>query len=383
MSLFPVRILHQMTTVYHLLHYLWNVIFRRQSTTPEPSSMHMNSTIPRRCVLPVEIIVYIIDEAVAPAAHSPPIPLNHTSFQPLVTPKSSFETIRGLSSTNHWIGARVLARWFRIMVVRDVRDWDIVMKMQISIHVMELRVFSQALAEPVATDVFMRFPNLHTALIDAHNDFVLHTQTPSDGSQSIGHYRLVAPQLPSTLRRLWITNAHGPDVRVIQNACVQCPQLEDLWIERCTLFSPRLLPDLETGVQPVHMDDPPTDDTKQHSLAAELRPLRHLKRLHMGLYLTPTEALAAHRIHHSNMNIHGPLWEPDCQSCFEEFGSDTREAEESAATVLGYEVPSLEEMSWSSFHSINKAGRSIFEIIRQSNGEVVCRRQADKLVDRE
>ncbi|CAE6493981.1 unnamed protein product [Rhizoctonia solani] len=403
MGLFPVRILHQMTTVYHLLHYLWHVIFRRQSTTPEPS-MHMNSTIPRRCVLPVEIIVYIIDEAVAPAAHSSPIPLNHTSFQPLVTPKSSFETIRGLSSTNHWIRARVLARWFRIMVVRDARDWDIVMKMQISIHVMELRVFSQALAEPVATDVFMRFPNLHTALIDAHNDFVLHTQTPSDGSQSIGHYRLVAPQLPSTLRRLWITNAHGPDVRLIQNACVQCPQLEDLWIERCTLFSPRLLPDLETGVQPVHMDDRedlgchfwnsfPNDHDAYfasigvadyaHSLAAELRPLKHLKRLHMGLYLTPTEALAAHRIHHSNMNIHGPLWEPDCQSCFEEFGSDTREAEESAATVLGYEVPSLEEMSWSSFHSINKAGRSIFEIIRQSNGEVICRRQADKGVDRE
>ncbi|KAL5636436.1 hypothetical protein ACGC1H_000413 [Rhizoctonia solani] len=250
----------------------------------------------------------------------------------------------------------------------------------------------------------MRFPNLHTALIDAHNDFVLHTRNPSIVSQSIGHYRLVAPQLPSTLRRLWITNAHGPDVRVIQNACVQCPQLEDLWIDRCTLFSPRLLPDLETGVQPVHMGDHedlgchfwsnfPNDHDAYfasigvadyaHSLAAELRPLRHLKRLHMGLYLTPTEALTAHRTHHSNMGIHETLWEPVCQLCSEQFGSDTREAEESATTVLGYEVPSLEEISWSSFHSVNKAGRSIFEIIRQSNGEVVCRQQTDKLADRE
>ena len=94
----------------------------------------------------------------------------------------------------------------------------------------------------------MRFPNLHTAIIDAHNDFVLHARNLANDPQSIGHYRLVAPQLPSTLRQLWITNAHGPDVRVIQNACAQCPELEDLWIERCTLFSPRLLPSPEDGI---------------------------------------------------------------------------------------------------------------------------------------
>jgi hypothetical protein len=88
----------------------------------------------------------------------------------------------------------------------------------------------------------MNFPRLHTAFIDSHNDFVLHTSRgPTTNFQPIGHYRLVIPQLPSTLRRLWITNAHGPDVRVIQSVCVQCPELEELWIERCTLFSPRLL----------------------------------------------------------------------------------------------------------------------------------------------
>lgn len=129
-----------------------------------------------------------------------------------------------------------------------------------------------------------------------------------------------------------------------------------------------------------NISDPssPANDIQQLSLAAELRPLRQLKRLHMGLYLTPTEALTAHRTHHSNTSIHGPLWEPVCQLCLDEFGSETQEAEESATTVLGYEVPNLEEISWSSFHSINKAGRSTFKIKRQSNGEVVCQRQTDK-----
>ncbi|CAE6480539.1 unnamed protein product [Rhizoctonia solani] len=126
-------VLHQLTTAYHLLHYLWNVIVGRHSTTRESSSM--NSTLPQRCVLPIEILAYIVDQAVLPAAQSPPIPLNCTSFQPLVTPKSSFDAIRGLSGTNHWIRARTLARWFRIMVVRDGSDWDTVARMHISTHV--------------------------------------------------------------------------------------------------------------------------------------------------------------------------------------------------------------------------------------------------------
>ncbi|KAH7343227.1 hypothetical protein B0J17DRAFT_641519 [Rhizoctonia solani] len=249
----------------------------------------------------------------------------------------------------------------------------------------------------------MRFSNLHTAIIDAHNDFIPHNRTSANDLQSIGHYRLVAPQLPSSLRRLWITNAHGPDVRVIQNACVQCAQLEDLWIERCTLFSPRLLPAPEDSTQSIHtsgQEDPhchfwnnfPNDHDAYfasigvvdyaHSLASELRPLKHLKRLHMGLYLTPTEALPAHRAHYSNMRTHGSLWEPVCQSCVDEFGPETREAEESATAVLGYEIPNLEEISWSSFHSVNKAGRSLFKLKRQSNGGVVCHRQTDEPTNR-
>ncbi|CAE6536125.1 unnamed protein product [Rhizoctonia solani] len=423
--------LRELVMSYRIFYYLWDVVVGQTHTRLGDI---IDSIPPPRRTLPFEIIECIIDEAVTPDSNSALIPLDNSSFQPLVVPKSPFGDIRGLSSTSRWIRSRVLARWFKILVVRETDDWDIVAKMRICAHIMSsrptptsgaastlqctVRVCGQrrihAISKPShcgyrrtqrfrsscsKPGVFMRFPNLHTAVIDAHNDFVLHARNPGNDAQSIGHYRLVAPQLPNTLRRLWITNAHGPDVRVIQNACVQCPQLEDLLIDRCTLFSPRLLPQPENEIQTTHAGDRespgchfwnnfPNDHDAYfasigvtdyaHSLAAELRPLKHLKHLHMGLYLTPTEALAAHRTHHSDLRIHGSLWDPVCQSCLNEFGSETQEAEESASTALGYEIPNLEEVSWSSFYSVKKAGRSTFKIKHQPNGEVVCRKQTDK-----
>ncbi|CAE7160255.1 unnamed protein product, partial [Rhizoctonia solani] len=79
-----------------------------------------------------------------------------------------------------------------------------------------------------------------------------------------------------------------------------------------------------------------------YSLADEIRPLKHLKRLHMGHYLTPTEALASHYAHHSNMRIHGSMWGPICELCTEEFEPATQDAEEIATVILGYEIPNLE-----------------------------------------
>ena len=91
----------------------------------------------------------------------------------------------------------------------------------------------------------MRFYNLHTMLLDAHNDFVVAPPSSlrNQSSRSLGHYRLLTPQLPPSLRRLYITNAHGPDIAVIQALKSYCPNLTELSISRCTMFSPRFRPD--------------------------------------------------------------------------------------------------------------------------------------------
>jgi hypothetical protein len=99
----------------------------------------------------------------------------------------------------------------------------------------------------------------------------------------------------------------------------------------------------------------------------------------MGLYLTPTEALTTHLAHYQDGRIHGSIWGSVCQLCTDEFGPATREAEECATTVLAYVMPSLEKVSWSSFYSVNKAGRSVYQIKRQSRGEAVCEYRGHEL----
>ncbi|KAG8719263.1 hypothetical protein FRC08_003272 [Ceratobasidium sp. 394] len=237
----------------------------------------------------------------------------------------------------------------------------------------------------------MRFPRLHTAFIDSHNDFVLNTpQDNADIPQPIGYYRLVAPRFPATLQRIWLTNVHGPDARVIQSICQQCPRLKELWIERCTLFGPRM-----TGVAE---DDEahgcsfwghfPNDhdayfaavgvDDYARSLASELVPLAELEQLHMGLYLTPFEALEAHQIHHQEGRIHGPIWGPTCQTCTDEFEGVTREAEQRATEALGHSLPGLKLVSWSSYYTPNKAGRSVYNLVQEQG--VTCKYQGNELM---
>jgi hypothetical protein len=89
--------------------------------------------------------------------------------------------------------------------------------------------------------VLLNFQNLHTAFIDAHNDFQPNEESIShDRPPSLGRYHLLTAYLPCSLRRLWIVNAHGPDAAILQALCLYCPQLEELSISRCTYFSPRL-----------------------------------------------------------------------------------------------------------------------------------------------
>lgn len=100
----------------------------------------------------------------------------------------------------------------------------------------------------------------------------------------------------------------------------------------------------------------------------------------MGLHLTPHEALASHRAHQEEQRIQTPLWGPVCPTCAKEFGPATRTAEEQATMILARALPNLKVASWSSYFSIDKAGRNAYELVRREQGEVVCEYRDSELV---
>ncbi|KAG8688627.1 hypothetical protein FRC08_011340, partial [Ceratobasidium sp. 394] len=175
-------------------------------------------------------------------------------------------------------------------------------------YVREIRALSASLTENTPRTVFLSFPNLHTAFIDAHNDFTPTEQASSHNRPTpLGRYHLIASHLPSSLRRLWIVNAHGPDAAVIQTLSIHCPHLEELLISRCTIFSPRMREQAEGGrfgackhweLFPEEHDSYfSTEGVPEYaeSLGRELMPLTNLKKLHMGLYFTSYEAIEQHQ----------------------------------------------------------------------------------------
>ncbi|KAF8597765.1 hypothetical protein BDV93DRAFT_358970 [Ceratobasidium sp. AG-I] len=215
----------------------------------------------------------------------------------------------------------------------------------------------------------MRFSKLHTVLLDTHNDFaVAPPSSVNQSPRSLGHYRLLAPRLPPSLRRLFITNAHGPDIAVIQMLKSCCPNLTELSISRCTMFSPCFRPDSSGTVMGCRFWDRFAADHDSYfagegieeyacSLAHELKPLSSLETLHMGLYLTPHEAISEHLHQHDRLkDPTGTSWSSPCETCTNRFKSRTQLAEAGANEVLFGGIPSLREISWASFFSDGRLG---------------------------
>jgi hypothetical protein len=75
-----------------------------------------------------------------------------------------------------------------------------------------------------------QFPRLCAVSVDSHED----VQSNTDNRFA---YRNLFSSLPSSLRRLEIKHAHGPDINVISTVKRCCPDLEELWLGRCTMFN--------------------------------------------------------------------------------------------------------------------------------------------------
>ncbi|KAG9098575.1 hypothetical protein FRC06_006197, partial [Ceratobasidium sp. 370] len=91
------------------------------------------------------------------------------------------------------------------------------------------------------------------------------------------------------------------------------------------------------------------------SLSRELQPLQHLCSLHMGLYLTPHEAISTHiRDHPRAKDEEDSPWDLPCEACSQRYSEQTRLAEAAANAILFHELPQLRYMSWASFFTANR-----------------------------
>ncbi|KAG8708553.1 hypothetical protein FRC08_018831, partial [Ceratobasidium sp. 394] len=91
-----------------------------------------------------------------------------------------------------------------------------------------------------------------------------------------------------------------------------------------------------------------------NSLARELKPLQSLQVLHMGLYLTPHEAISAHLRDHHSGGEGSSAWNIPCSACSEQYRDQTSDAEAVANEIIFNELPQLERISWASYFT---AGR--------------------------
>ncbi|QRV89410.1 hypothetical protein RhiJN_17428 [Ceratobasidium sp. AG-Ba] len=281
------------------------------------------------------------------------------------------------------------ALWVRTTTIRGVGDW--VIAKQYAQYIKELICVDGAF-DASSGRVLAYFFRLHTLSIDAHSDVIL-------GTQNQFSYRDLFEALPSSLRRLDITRAHGPDARAIAIVRECSPYLEELRLGRCTMFNSHPVCDFWRSFPFDHdsyMSDQGTD-TYAHSLAQELLPLRSLKHLRLGLYLIPSTTVLAHRLYHrrgitapailewqqplaliapgapgvaaqpmTRAELISLLHEPDpesefgsermCTMCLSTTDEDSRRVEREANLILKGLLPSLETIQWMSWFTPGHLG---------------------------
>ncbi|CAE6510458.1 unnamed protein product, partial [Rhizoctonia solani] len=288
------------------------------------------------------------------------------------------------SPETHQLG---FERWVSVLTVREPQDWDIAFKIPHLIR--ELVCLDKSILSP-NNSVLTQFPRLRAVCVDSHDDIL-----PVPGVHRFA-YRDIFSSLPPSIRHLEIKHAHGPDIKIISCVKRYCPDIESLWLGRCTMFN-RVPPCNFWESFPFEHDSyiasEGTDGYAQ-SLGEELAPLRDLRSIRLGIYLVPSTTVLAHRLFHArdlpvppiinwqthlpplnpNQNEQGPQPQPQlaqisdliallhqepeeetCKQCTQDFFVATQSHEISATTILVKNLPSLELVEWmdwfSPFHS--------------------------------
>ncbi|KAB5589676.1 hypothetical protein CTheo_6877 [Ceratobasidium theobromae] len=248
------------------------------------------------------------------------------------------------------------------------------------------------------------FPHLYGATIDAHSD--VHR-----GDNHRFAYRDVIATLPPSLKRLEIIHAHGPDIRVISTVKKYCPHLEELRLGRCTMFNRVPACDFWASFPHDHDAYISSSETNSYSdsLGQELAPLKNLRSLRMGLYLSPSNIVLGHKLYHRRgiaapetivwqtaiplselprnpftqdvhphlehattehlvSILHRPDSEPntafDCPWCMEATADISKAAETAANAILRQHVPSLSKIQWMGWLTPGHLGVNSYEFPR-------------------
>ncbi|CUA67856.1 hypothetical protein RSOLAG22IIIB_03287 [Rhizoctonia solani] len=188
-------------------------------------------------------------------------------------------------------------------------------------------------------------------------------------------YRRLKINLPSTLRILRVYGSHVPDIYFIKQVAEQCPLLQSLTLARCTLFNhqgcgfwerlPRTESDAYFSDQGV--------SAYAAAVGRELKNIKDLRELQIGIYLTSHTAIDAHLQQHAGLSQTFEtglgVWEKSCEKCVAQYQEPTVATEIEATEMLAKEVPTLVSVSWANFCSEKRIGWSAHQIMRNERGE--------------
>jgi hypothetical protein len=199
----------------------------------------MPLTLPSEIMLQI-LILAVWEPQVCPNALSAPV-------------KHKFPS--GFSSACKKYHEMLMNEWFYVLILHSAEDWTHALGAHISDYVRYVYAYwfvclliilnlgrvltlkEHALLTYASVKEYLDFSKirrLHTITLDCHNDVGCSSSSGKSGQWS---YKKVMPRLPRSLKSLIVLNAHGPDLQTIQQAVDQCPDLENLYLGRCTKFN--------------------------------------------------------------------------------------------------------------------------------------------------
>ncbi|CAE6427000.1 unnamed protein product [Rhizoctonia solani] len=364
----------------------------------EPPPLDMDAPLP---ILPPEIVELIVINAARPL-----LPPDHAPYcEYLRTRKNHWKRLGGVVSSTKYYRQLLVKKWFAVVVLHEPSDWDRLLSPSWmggleSVICTVLAAKGALTSSPrnrTNTNVLTSFSRLSRISLDYHNDFLR-------SGANYPYYQLVT-ELPRSLEVLEILNAHGPDEHIIRLASRCCPDLTELRLGRCTMFNNRNC--VWWKAHPADHDAYMADRGVEAYAAAVgqlIDNMPKLRVLHIGVYLTPIEAVWAHRVDHRKLhpvpdvmrhespegihnhlhhvalaaangedpeppvNYHYPplakqeIWDAPCSECDKHFKVPAENAELRTACVLSARVWSLRTISFASFTSPGRVGISSWEV---------------------